>query len=501
LFGQLSPVSSGLSRGGLRNLKSLIGQAMLASGLTTVAGRSQAPLLPEWRHFLETIGDGYQRSALSRLARYSSERGIKPEEMDDEAIARYSQELVSKSLVEWPKRAVRKCVRVWNRVRTTAAGRHLQEVHVPNGRRKHTLPPATFPLSFREDLDAYLADMKAEDLFTDSERRPASPDTIAANKKQIFAIASALVEAGHDPQSICSIGDLVQPQAAKAALTVVWKRLGRRKTGYLRALAVLIVKLGHYWVEVPPEQLAQLRDLRRSISPKTPITMSENSRRRMLQFGDRANLEALLRLPERLMAEAVHCDRGGTQEALIAQTALAIAILLASALRIRTLVNLNYEEHVLRSRPGPRGVVQLVIPGIYVKYGMPLDFVLPPRVVRLLDLYWERFRPRLGKEPSAWLFPGHHGPKNRIGMSTQISATIYKKIGLRMHTHLFRHLAAFLILNRHPGEYETVRLLLGHRSINTTVAFYCGIEQAAAFARYDDVVSAYLAEEDGGETN
>ena len=81
-------------------------------------------------------------------------------------------------------------------------------------------------------------------------------------------------------------------------------------------------------------------------------------------------------------------------------------------------------------------------------------------------------------------------------MRIQISETIRKATGLRMHPHLFRHLAAFLILRRNPGEFETVRVLLGHRSIATTIRFYCAMEQAAAFARFDEVVSGYLAEEE-----
>jgi len=159
-------------------------------------------------------------------------------------------------------------------------------------------------------------------------------------------------------------------------------------------------------------------------------------------------------------------------------------------------VKLKLDQHIVRSRPGPGGVVHLVIPACDVKNRVPLELVLPPRVVKLLDLYWERFRPRLLSQPGSWLFPGCDGHKNREGMSKQISQTICKVTGLRMHTHLFRHLAGFLILSRNPGEFETVRLLLGHRSLETTIATYCGMEQAAAFRRYDEVISGYLAAEE-----
>jgi integrase len=201
-------------------------------------------------------------------------------------------------------------------------------------------------------------------------------------------------------------------------------------------------------------------------------------------------------LPRQLVAEAVRRDRGGVAEAVELQSALAIAIELAAPLRINTLVKLNRDHHIVRSRPGPRGVVHLVIPASDVKNRVPLELMLPPRVVELLDLYWERFRPRLVRQPGSWLFPGCNGHKNREGMNKQISEAIRKVTGLRMHTHLFRHLAGFLILSRNPGEFETIRLLLGHRSIETTIAFYCGMEQATAFRRYDEVISGYLAAEE-----
>jgi hypothetical protein len=121
--------------------------------------------------------------------------------------------------------------------------------------------------------------------------------------------------------------------------------------------------------------------------------MTESNRRKLAQFSDRANLAMLLRLPRRLMDEAVRRDRRGLREAVLAQTALAIAILIAAPLRIRTLVSLNRDEHILRSRLGRRAVVHLMIPAALVKNRVALQLVLAPWVVELLDLYWERFRP------------------------------------------------------------------------------------------------------------
>ncbi len=54
--------------------------------------------------------------------------------------------------------------------------------------------------------------------------------------------------------------------------------------------------------------------------------------------------------------------------------------------------------------------------------------------------------------------------------------------------HQFRHLAAKLYLDQHPGNYEVVRRVLGHKSIKTTVNFYTGLETRAAVAHFDETV-------------
>ena len=491
---QISSATSRLSPGSCRNLKSLFGKALIAAEVITVPRRSRAPLAPDWRRLLAAI-EPYQRYRLVHFARYLSERDIAPSEVDNKILAGYRSDLISNDLLRLPKQAARYAVRAWNCARATEAGRHLRELEIPYIRRKYALSLAEFPNSFQEDLHSYQAHLKGDDLFGERSARPASRDTITAQRYHILALASALVEAGYDRQCIGSLADLVTSEAAQAALTVVWKRLGQRKTSHLYNLACLIVHLGRHWAELPAAQLDRLRELQRSLNPGQ-VGMTESNRRKLAQFADRANVAALVHLPRRLMKEAVRHDRGGVREALLAQTALAIAILLAAPLRIRTLVSLNADEHIIRSRSGPRAVVHLVIPAANVKNRVPLEFMLPSRVVELFDLYWERFRPRLVTAPGSWLFPGRSGYKERDGMRIQISETIRKATGLRMHPHLFRHLAAFLILRRNPGEFETVRVLLGHRSIATTIRFYCAMEQAAAFARFDEVVSGYLAEEE-----
>jgi integrase len=57
-----------------------------------------------------------------------------------------------------------------------------------------------------------------------------------------------------------------------------------------------------------------------------------------------------------------------------------------------------------------------------------------------------------------------------------------------VHPHLFRHFCAWLHLQYHPGDYEGVRRILGHKRIETSIKSYIAFEQDIAAARFDEVV-------------
>jgi integrase len=167
--------------------------------------------------------------------------------------------------------------------------------------------------------------------------------------------------------------------------------------------------------------------------------------------------------------------------------AAAIEILLMAPIRMRNLVSLDIEQNLVRSVRG--GALHIVIGAEDVKNQEPLEHPLPSESTALIDTYIDRFRPHLASKNGTALFPGiGSDPKNQDAFGTQISRTIRAHTGLRVHPHLFRHLAAKLYLDANPGDYETVRRVLGHRSLQTTVDFYTGLETAAAVRHFDETI-------------
>jgi integrase len=320
--------------------------------------------------------------------------------------------------------------------------------------------------------------------------------TIRNQRVWLIEIATALALSGRDLGSIRSLADLVGIEAVKTALMFFWNRNGRRKTGQLHNFARLLVNIAKHWVNVPPAQLGQLQALRRQVDPGRG-GLTDRNRTRLRVFDDPANVERLVNLPETMTRPLVRLPSRVYNDAVRFQSAVAIAIQLVAPLRAKNLAGLMLDRHFVRSRPGPNGVVHLVIAAGEVKNKNPLEFELPPDVVRLLDFYNERFRPLLLKEPSPFLFPARQGgAKAPAQLAAQVKRAIKTSTGLIVNLHLFRHIGAFLYLKAYPGDYETVRLLLGHKDQATTVRAYCGLERNDAIRRYDKLIGSYRRNEE-----
>ena len=215
------------------------------------------------------------------------------------------------------------------------------------------------------------------------------------------------------------------------------------------------------------------------------------------QFDDPDCVRRLLALPEKLMVDARRKGAITQMTAVKAQTAAAIAILLAAPMRPGNLASLNIEEHILRPNPRKGGIV-ITISGDQVKNEEPLTFPLPARTTVLVDAYIDDYLPHLGIGPGCWLFPGGNGrPKGAGTLGDQISKSILKHAGIAMTAHQFRHLAAKLLLDRDPGAVEVVRRLLNHKSLRTTFNHYAEISGQRAAAYYQEVILDLQAELDG----
>lgn len=129
-----------------------------------------------------------------------------------------------------------------------------------------------------------------------------------------------------------------------------------------------------------------------------------------------------------------------------------------------------------------------------------LEYPLEPYLTQLINEYVHDFRPTLlrGRDEEC-LFPGlRQGSKGEVTFSGQITKRISKLTGLRITAHQFRHAAGAVILKHHPGNYELVRQILGHRNVQTTIKCYIGLDNIRASEIFSKIVLETLDEDPEG---
>lgn len=111
--------------------------------------------------------------------------------------------------------------------------------------------------------------------------------------------------------------------------------------------------------------------------------------------------------------------------------------------------------------------------------------------MEMIDFYLERYQPLLCSPASSLLFPSLRGSgaMSDNGLRTALIRFVEREIGLTINPHLFRHLSALIFLRTNPGQYESVRQLLGHKNIQTTIEHYASFDNDEAMQRYTDIVT------------
>ena len=217
--------------------------------------------------------------------------------------------------------------------------------------------------------------------------------------------------------------------------------------------------------------------------------MVERNIERLLILDNPRHRRALLDLPCRLMdwAEKSDSERG----AYDAQIAIAIELLLQTAMRIGNLSGLRFGQHVIRSGVGQASKTFILVKSGEVKNSNPIRVELPAETAQMLELYRTKFLPGLRNTEGDWLFPGEGGRhKGDRTLAGQIQDRIREHTGLDIHPHLFRAIAVFIYLKHHPGDYLTMTRVLGDRSLQVVLKHYTFLDQIEVRRGYQEAVRA-----------
>jgi integrase len=145
------------------------------------------------------------------------------------------------------------------------------------------------------------------------------------------------------------------------------------------------------------------------------------------------------------------------------------------------------------------GLANLVVPGERTKTGQPLEFELNVEVTARLKRHIAEFRSRLPRAGGPYLFPGPQGgPRSKTALSDAIRRGM-RRAGLEMNPHLFRHAIAKIATDADPGAYLAVSRVLGHSTLDTTMAHYLGAGTKASGRYLDGLFSETKAKAPKGE--
>jgi integrase len=489
------PARAGISAKSWSNIKAGLTRALTLTGV--IRDMKQGEVSVRWNAILRTASERHHVYGLSRLARFCSAEGIDPRDVSDEVVTRFFDHLDYSLIASQPRNVLKATVDTWNLVARNRSD-ELTLLTPIRERRYRARKLTAYSVPLQKEIQQYLDRLAVTDLFAEDgptkALRPTSIRNVEAHLRQYL---DALATAGYPPRSLYCLADVLQPNMVKVACgTIADRNNGEVPTGLPNIMATILA-VARFYVRMPDHQIRQLSRMQRQIAQRVPAGrdagMGEKSVTRLQQFEDGQNLAALLSLPERLMARA-KADPERRYAGLEAMHAVAIAILLAFPVRIQNLASLDVKRHLTSRREGRKKLYSLRIEGPEVKNSAPLDVDLGAEVSGMLDTYLKEFRHLVSCDPGTSLFPQHagHGPRKPSNLSAELSSRIYRETGLKVHAHLFRHLAAKLYLDQRPGEYETVRRLLGHKKLETTMSFYARLTNKAAAKRYDEVVLKHL---------
>lgn len=285
---------------------------------------------------------------------------------------------------------------------------------------------------------------------------------------------------------------MVSAACMKQAFTAHVERTGvPLKCGTLQNMAATLVVIARDYLGVSSQHLDDMLVIKKRVSTN-PKGMTTKNSQRLMKFNDWENVVRVVSLPRVLMERAE--SRPMTHAAALeAMHAVAISILLSCPMRMANLASLDLDRHLTTSRTGKHTIYSIRIEGTEVKNHEPIEFRLNEGNSADLHRYLTQFRGSMTKAKSTALFPKATDglPRAPGNLSAELSALIYRETGLKMHAHLFRHFAAKIYLDAHPGQYETVRRLLKHKPLQTTINFYAEPTSQHAHDSYSETLAKF----------
>jgi hypothetical protein len=451
-------------------------------------------LSPAWDRLRSQLTDPSTRYRLLPLMRFCSGFHIEPEAVNEAVIDHFMDHRARTTNRACDAASRRILARLWNAGIGRIEGWPQLRLMEPPAKAAAGPAWGEFPERLRADVERELARLAKTHQSKNGERsRGCKPSTLAMRKRELVAAARMAVKVGVPIEILTSLSVMIHPDVAEKITDGYWHSDGEVPTNYTINLSNRFVGLAHV-IGLDEDAVRRLGDLRFRLEEFREVGMTEKNLALIRLVLTDGVWSRVVNLPEVLMQEARLQQRHAPiRAAVLAQIAVAVAILTVAPVRLGNLSSIRLGENLIKPG-GPYSNFWLTFPKYDVKNRTALQFKLDETVTAIINEYVHDFRPALMRGSNAdWLFPGEaSNHKEKISFSTQIVERVQKSTGLRITVHQFRHAAGALILKHRPGEYELVRRILGHKSVQTTKNFYLSLETTQASDIYTDIVRQHL---------
>jgi integrase len=448
-------------------------------------------LSPAWDRLRIQLKDPSTRYRLLPLMRFCSGVHIGPDAVDEAVVDRYMDHRARTTTRASDAASRRILARLWNAGISNIDGWPQQRLVEPPVKAAEGPGWEDFPKGLRADIEGHLAGLNRIRRNKAGQRiRPCKPSTITTGRRELVAAVRMAAKEGIPLASLTSLSALIDPDAAEKILDGYWRKDGEIPTTYTINLSCRFVALAHAIGGIDEDDLRRLEDTRFAFEQHREDGMTPKNLALIRCVLTDEVWSRVTKLPDQLMRQArLERRHAPVRAAVMAQIAVAVAILTVAPVRLGNLASIRLGENLIKPG-GPQSNYFLTFNKYDVKNRVPLQFKLDEMVTTIINEYVHDFRPALMRGSNAdWLFPGEFGEhKEKISFSTQIVDRVEKSTGLRITVHQFRHAAGALILKHRPGEYELVRRLLGHKSVQTTIKFYLELETTQASEIFTDIV-------------
>jgi integrase len=489
----INPIAVGFSAKRFANIRSDFLAAVKASGVLPVKSGAKDSLSPEWVKLFEALEGRRAHIGLSRLARNASAEGIEPKDVNDAVIDRFVAAVREGSLHQKPNVLHRQVTLIWNEA---AAELGLPGVTVASFRAApKRIDESLLPPSFINERDSYLAWCGVSDPFAaDARAKRLAPRTLKLARDQIHAAVTALVKNGVEPKQIRSLADLVTVDNLKSILRQRLADAGGQQKSFDHYLGRALIRIAREWVKVDDAVLAELKRVASKLPAPIRYDLTLKNKQFLRQFDDPQALRRLRWLPEQLWKEVKNeiGQKPNFRTLAKAQAALALGLLTFISIRSENLWELEFDKHIFL-RSGPGAISTLELNPEEVKNESVIGFDIPSHLAKMLIEYRENLAlAHIGHRPTRLFVHTDGTPKAQSTVAYLIGTYAKRRAGITLTPHQFRHLAAKIMLDANPGNFEGVKQVLGHKNLKTTM-IYAGMNSRRAGRHHQDLIEQAVA--------